>query len=557
MQRSCANAWCKKAFSVTDADLAFYERVSPVFAGKKVLLPPPVRCPDCRLLRRAILRNERTLRRATCTACGKRTLSMYAADSPFAAYCHDCWFSDRWDPLSFGQAFDPNRPFFEQFQELSRKVPRIAVLNPINENSDYCNFADWNKNGYMLINSNSNEDSFHSTLLLGSKNCMDCLWTKDSELCYECVNVEKSYGVRHSLDCADCRDSAFLTDCRGCTQCIGCVNLRQKTLCIFNEPVSENVYRETWLTLSSSEGREKFAKEYDAFLAKQPRIALHVQQSEGSTGEHIVRCKNVRESFDIFDCRDCAYCDTVMILSDCYDMHTSVKAELCIENVSFIGYHCGFSAFCRHPKDAWYSWDCHNTTNVFGCIGLKQKTYCILNRQYTKDEYERLVLQIAEKMKEDGEWGQFFPEYLSAFGYNETVADEYEPLSKEDILHRELPWHERHDEQPAVEKIIPGSSVPDTIDETPDDILDWAISCDATGRPFRIIKQELAYYRKHSLPAPHLHPDERHKRRLQKRTARKLFMRTCDNCHKEMTSHYAPGRKEKVLCEECYLREVY
>ena len=33
-----------------------------------------------------------------------------------------------------------------------------------------------------------------------------------------------------------------------------------------------------------------------------------------------------------------------------------------------------------------------------------------------------------------GEWGEFFPSSLSPFGYNETVAQEYFPMSREDIL---------------------------------------------------------------------------------------------------------------------------
>jgi hypothetical protein len=57
-----------------------------------------------------------------------------------------------------------------------------------------------------------------------------------------------------------------------------------------------------------------------------------------------------------------------------------------------------------------------------------------LNRQYTKEEYELLVPKIIEKMMSDGEWGEFFPAILSPFGYNETVAQEYFPLTREELL---------------------------------------------------------------------------------------------------------------------------
>ena len=34
----------------------------------------------------------------------------------------------------------------------------------------------------------------------------------------------------------------------------------------------------------------------------------------------------------------------------------------------------------------------------------------------------------------DGEWGEFFPASLSPFGYNETVANEYYPLSRDSVI---------------------------------------------------------------------------------------------------------------------------
>ena len=110
---------------------------------------------------------------------------------------------------------------------------------------------------------------------------------------------------------------------------------------------------------------------------------------------------------------------------------------------------------------------------------------------------------------------------------------------------------------PQVAKIIPAEKLPDSIDDIPDDVLNWAVRCEATGRPFRIIKQELEFYRKMRLPVPRLHPDERHRRRMALRNPRKLWKRPCGKCGKEMETTYAPERPEIVYCESCYLQEVY
>jgi len=47
-------------------------------------------------------------------------------------------------------------------------------------------------------------------------------------------------------------------------------------------------------------------------------------------------------------------------------------------------------------------------------------------------------------------------------------------------------------------------------------------------KPFRIIKEELDFYRKYNLPIPRLHPDQRHLERMKLRNPRNLYTRICD-----------------------------
>ena len=74
------------------------------------------------------------------------------------------------------------------------------------------------------------------------------------------------------------------------------------------------------------------------------------------------------------------------------------------------------------------------------------------------------------------------------------------------------------------------NALPDNIEDTPDDILNWAITCEITTKPFRIIPGELEFYRKHALPIPKRHPDQRHLDRMSMLNPRKLFERYCDKC---------------------------
>ena len=84
-------------------------------------------------------------------------------------------------------------------------------------------------------------------------------------------------------------------------------------------------------------------------------------------------------------------------------------------------------------------------------------------------------------------------ESLSRFGYHRSTYEAPKPVS---------------------DKVIQGKDLPDSIDQVEDSILQYAIACEVTGKLFRIQAAELAFYRKHHIPLPRKHPDQRHLERL-------------------------------------------
>jgi predicted small metal-binding protein len=80
------------------------------------------------------------------------------------------------------------------------------------------------------------------------------------------------------------------------------------------------------------------------------------------------------------------------------------KSSELIYECSSIGYQCSqvyFSNECwEQLVRAQYCVNCHGSSDLFGCVGLRKKQYCILNKQYTKEEYEELVPKIIEHMNE-------------------------------------------------------------------------------------------------------------------------------------------------------------
>ena len=104
---------------------------------------------------------------------------------------------------------------------------------------------------------------------------------------------------------------------------------------------------------------------------------------------------------------------------------------------------------------------------------------------------------------------------------------------------------------------IQASDLSGLISEVDDDIANKIILCEVSGKPYRIISQELEFYRSHHIPLPRKHPDVRHQERLDKRPGRTLYLRTCDKTGEEMISVYPQESNLKVYSQLAYQKEVY
>ena len=571
MQHVCGH--CSSAFEISPQEDALRAKISPRVGGVRLDIQPPTLCPDCRQQRRLLWRNERSLYRRTCDSCKKATISIYPAESPFPVYCTECWWSDRWDPLSFGQPFDFSRPFFEQFRSLQVRVPRLALNVVSNENCEYVNLGGYNKSCYLVFAMEYNEDCMYGTEVVKCTGCVDMLNCFESRYCYEVTDVEKCHSLSFSKDCSNCSDSFFLSDCKGCSDCFGCFGLRNKKHCIFNEQHTKEEYARKLKELNTGNVRTLQAAR-DAFEKRAAHQQIHQyvdgNGNENVTGDHIVHCRNCIECYDSADLEDCGHLIFSFKSKDCYDGHVVVdRCELCYGTISTINqYNTQFTFVSFYSKNSQYLDHCQHCEDCFGCSGLKRKRFCIFKVQYTEQEYHALRTKIIEHMKETPlrssgasggqacEWGQPLPPELSPFGYNETVAQEYFPLTEADVTALGWKWHTDTESETSAYQ-GPCFPIPQNIDETTDEIVQKILVCERSGRPFKIIPQELTLYREHHLPLPRLCFEERHLDRVRNRNPRRLWERTCMKCGKEMQATYAPERPETVYCERCYLREVY
>jgi hypothetical protein len=348
------------------------------------------------------------------------------------------------------------------------------------------------------------------------------------------------------------------------------------------------------MDINSRKGLGQIREEFNKILLQSIRKYANIVNSPNSTGDIILSSKNCKMCFEVMDKgEDSAYLFQAYELRDNHDGMGLYRSELtreCID-VNF-GSRLLSSITIYNSNDICYSINCHGSHNLFGCIGLRNKSYCIFNKQYSESEYKELVAKIIEQMNampyvdKKGrvyKYGEFFPSELSPFAYNETIAQEYFPITKDEAEKNGYLWKE--DEVKNYKVTIKPEELPEKIDDVEEEILNEIIGCAHEGKcnekctiAFKIIPQELQFYKKMNLPLPLLCPNCRHFQRLKQRNPMRLWQRKCQcsgtssengiyqntakhfhgdkPCTNEFETTYSPDQPEIVYCEECYKQEV-
>lgn len=563
MTTTCEN--CQLAFTIEKEDLEFYKQVSPTWNGRDYPIPPPRNCPDCRQQRRLAIVNERNFFSADCGLCGKRTMTEHPPYNGKVIYCRDCWFSDRWDSCDYGRDVDFSRPIFPQLRELIQAVPTLNLLaEGTNVNSDYIHYAGFAKNCYLITHADFCEDCYYGYGFKNDIGCVDGFYNLSCQYCYDCVDVHTCYGLKGCQDCVNCSSSAFLRDCVGCKNCFLCVGLRNKEYCFENRQLSKQEYEHTIaaINLGSHAQYQSMKKRRATIEQTHPFKELHMNNLENCSGDYLQNCKDTHCSFDCEDVERGKFLYQVVTgaknVYDIYQYGLNLQESYECSIAGTESYHILFSHNAHNNcADLLYCWFAQGTKNCFGCVNTNRKQYCIFNKQYTKEEYEALVPKIIAHMITTKEWGEFFPITFSPFGYNRTTAQLYYPLTKEEAIAKGYTWDDHELPPPSATRVIAAMDLPDSIQDIPDDVLNWAVSCEVTKRPFKITPQELRLYREHTLPIPRRSPDQRHLDRFGMRNPRKFWERTCNKCEKKIRSTFDPARPEIVYCEACYLQTVY
>ncbi len=565
-KKICQN--CKQEFVIESEDFEFYE---------KMKVPAPTWCPECRLIRRLVHRAERSFFKDKCQKCNRDIVSLYAPGHSFPVYCSNCWWKDSWDGTDYGQDYDFSKPFFQQLRELQNVVPTQATNLRNSTNCEYCHGTIRCKDCTHVFGGLQAINSFYCQAPMFSRNCVDSDILLNADHVYETVSSNDVYNTKFAYFSNECIDCSFIFNCIGCSNCFGCINLRNKKYCIYNVQYSKEEYEKNikeW-DLGSYKTIQEVAKNFWELYYKTPRRFASIINSSNVTGDDIKNTRNCKNCFitkdGIENCKN-LFCGG-LLLKDSHDVIFSGDTSQLLYEVggSTQSQRVLFSRGSNNLLDCEYCENVYGGAHLFGCVKLKQKKYCILNKQYTKEEYEELIPKIKkhmmdmpyiDKMGRVYKYGEFYPPEHSMWAYNETWANKFFPLTKEEALGKGYFWRDLIEKDYKI--TIGKGGLLDYIDDVPDSIINEVIACEHEGKcneqcttAFKILPDELEFYRKMRIPLPRLCPNCRHYQRVAKLSPLKLWHRKCMKlgCTDEFETAISDQRREIIYCEKCYQQE--
>ncbi len=560
-KRNCQN--CKNEFVIEPEDIKFYE---------KMQVPPPTFCPECRFQRRLAFLNFFNLYQRKCDLCKKEIISMYSPDKVNKVYCPACFWSDNWNPLDYGRDYDFSRTFFDQFKELWSEVPLLGLSLdvPTSKSSPWNNHAGHLNNCYLLFHADYCENSAYGYFHERTKDVFDSTAVMDSELLFDSMHSYKNsrcVGLRNQV--TGCIDSAFLRFCFNCTNCFASANLRNQKYYIFNKPHTKEEYFEEikkW-DLGSYKTYKEIQKQAEEHWKTFPPKPVQDERTINSSGSHYFQSKNCKNCFEVFGAEDSKYLWMIHgNTKDSYDVSSwGNNMSLCYEG-SNIGENISGVKFCQETginvMNAEYCKLC-NGSNIFGSVSVRKGANVILNKRYEKEEYEKLRAKIIQHMNEMPyvdkkgrvyKYGEFFPVELSPYAYNETIASNFFPMTKEQILENGYKYKE-----PEVRKhdtTMKAENLPDHIKDASDSILSEVIKCQKCERGFRIIPNELKFLRDRNFPLPRECPFCKIEKKFNQWVKDlRLIPRVCVECGANFETEFTEEEAPVVYCKKCYQKE--
>ncbi|MDA1038209.1 MAG: hypothetical protein O2877_00795 [bacterium] len=460
---------------------------------------------------------------------------------------------------------DLNRPFFDQMQALLREVPMPATFNKEEPENSIALFSFGDRDSYFTFACRSARSFF----LIGAFDVEDTsavFLSSESSKSHSVLHSHRIYNCRYVRESFDCMDSVFLFDCRNCKNCFGASNKRNAEYVWFNEQLSKSEWerRRAEVDLGSRRVVEDHMRHFEKLLLEESVWPESFNfGSEDAIGDYLNQATRCYYCFDSEKGAVDNYWSAWMYGAPtqnafCWGAVNSSECYLCVSSPESSRLKCSYrSTRCEQSE---YLFGCIDCVNCFGCIGIKNKQFCILNKQYSEEDYWNLVDQLKCQLLEDGSYGEYFPTTMATTYVPENGAVLYAGASESDM--RALgglvfdPESEGATGKDRVDLAMARrvEEIPDSIDDLSDDWIGVPIYDSHTKRTFAFLKPEVEYYRKMRIAPPAEHFVLRMKQLSDVGQKAQFIHKHCSACSKEIVVSVNlryPDRK--IYCRDCYL----
>ncbi|EKD33417.1 MAG: hypothetical protein ACD_76C00034G0003 [uncultured bacterium] len=476
------------------------------------------------------------------------------------------WFEE--DFVSAGRAVDFKLSFFKQMRELQLAVPMLSDRNAQEPINSISKFSMGDVNSYFVMFTKS-----RNTLFSG--------WSFDVENCSELFNtsfVTNSFNIadsHHIHNCrfvrlsSNCLNSMFLFDCRNCEFCFGATNKRNKKYLWLNEQLSKDEWERRYskIDMRSRLRLDEMVLQFRQLVQDAIWPENFNEKAIDSIGEYLTNVTRVSWGYSCLDgvhdvknvnygkgdSYDSADCSGLVDSNNCYYSVNSVRSS-----------QIKYSYSCQDSQKLEYCMQCMNCEDCFGCIGLNRKKFCLLNKQYSEQDYWKLVDEIKCVMLSVGDYGEFLPLSMSTgyfpeagarfvgapktIGVEKLGALDFDPNS-EGAIGMELSQ---------AKDIIQVSEVPDNINDI--DSNEWvgkAVFDPDFKRRFSYLRPEIEFHKKMGIALSRKHFISRFQSMIEELNNGRLETDNCSNCENEIivaNSLSYPNRT--IYCKPCYLQHI-
>ncbi len=448
--------------------------------------------------------------------------------TPLVYYKNELWFSrypdtsrvqikkDNWENTENIKDYLSDKWFFNDFQKLFLETPLDNIIQiGKNENTRYADMIINSKNVYLSSwIARDNENILYSFRVREfCKNVFNSIWVvSNSNNVYSCVWISNSFNIFYSSSINNSNNIYFSSNLTWCTECILCNDLENSSYYIENKKYSKKDYLVK---------KEEILKDKKNYLKLYKKVDKNWKKynTENVTWTNITESENIENGNFIFNCKNWRnimygwsnndgqnWYDSMIIwkwIKDIYGVNMCWANSSNIYNSLTIGW----------SHNIMYSMFLETCSYCIWCIWLKNKSYCILNKQYTKKEWEILADKIFTKMENDWILWDFFPWEINPFYFNDTIAGILWNFSKETAEKKWYIWRNKE-----IKTDIPEWSDIITITDLNDyqwynENWNWEINpeilkkviVDEKGDYYRIVQIEYDFLMKHSLPLPEIH----------------------------------------------------